>query len=156
MSKSRLSVVLHGDGRRQPVAGFTVFEILIVVVVIAILAAIALPAYQDYTTRSRLAAGRADASAMKVQIGEYRQRVGRWPDGLRQLGYAADRHSDPQGIYTVSLQADGAFELLFFARRDTAELRMLFRPSLQGSEIAWECSSNAPARAAVADCLKPL
>ena len=51
--------------------GFTLIELMIVVAIVGILAAIALPAYQDYTIRSRVSEALAAAGACKTQIAEY-------------------------------------------------------------------------------------
>ena len=48
--------------------GFTLIELMIVVAIIGILAAVALPAYQDYTIRSRVSEGLGLASAAKINV----------------------------------------------------------------------------------------
>lgn len=50
--------------------GFTLIELMIVVAIVAILAAIALPAYQDYVVRSRVAEAMTAASAAKILVAE--------------------------------------------------------------------------------------
>lgn len=56
--------------KRSIQQGFTLIELMIVVAIIGILAAVALPAYQDYTTRAKVTEGLSLASAAKVAVAE--------------------------------------------------------------------------------------
>jgi type IV pilus assembly protein PilA len=50
--------------------GFTLIELMIVVAIIGILAAVAIPAYQDYTVRSKASEGTALMAPVKLAISE--------------------------------------------------------------------------------------
>jgi type IV pilus assembly protein PilA len=56
--------------KRNLQKGFTLIELMIVVAIIGILAAIALPAYQDYTVRSKVTEGLTLAGAAKLAVAE--------------------------------------------------------------------------------------
>jgi type IV pilus assembly protein PilA len=61
--------------------GFTLIELMIVVAIIGILAAVALPAYQDYTTRAKVSEVVLMASPAKLAVTETASSLG----GLAQV-----------------------------------------------------------------------
>jgi len=61
--------------------GFTLIELMIVVAIIGILAAVALPAYQDYTTRAKVTDGISLASSAKTAVSENAQNGQAFPSG---------------------------------------------------------------------------
>ncbi len=66
--------------------GFTLIELMIVVAIIGILAAVALPAYQDYTARSKITEVMLQIDACKTGVTEFLQSNGQFPAGADAAG----------------------------------------------------------------------
>lgn len=76
ITKGRLTRHHHIQGK---VRGFTLIELMIAIAIVAILVAMAVPAYRDYTIRSKIAECVSGAAIAKLHISEYRQSLGSWP-----------------------------------------------------------------------------
>jgi type IV pilus assembly protein PilA len=68
--------------------GFTLIELMIVVAIIGILAAVALPAYNDYTTRAQVSEAVELGSGLKQTLHDYGIDRNVWPTKLIHIGDA--------------------------------------------------------------------
>ncbi|MBQ9260205.1 MAG: pilin [Neisseriaceae bacterium] len=143
--------------------GFTLIELMIVVAIIAILAAIAIPAYQDYTRRARLAEGISLMTRTKLAVTEYFSTEGRWPQNNMEAEVISANQIRGKGIESVEIvngvikakttsKVIAGGELWFTPVADGSNLSSITpgtalpsssRNTAYGGSVQWLCSHNA-------------
>lgn len=77
---------MYHSNHGRSIKGFTLIELMITIGVLGVLVAMAVPAYKDYTIRSKIAECINGAAVAKVGISEYRQSLGAWPPNVEDAG----------------------------------------------------------------------
>ena len=81
--------------RTRRFAGYTIVEISLAVAILAVVAAIAIPMYERYMERTRVAQAVVDVADIASRISRYELDNREFPAGLSDVG--ADRMRDPWG-----------------------------------------------------------
>lgn len=138
--------------KAQMQKGFTLIELMIVVAIIGILAAIALPAYQDYTTRAKVTEAMAAASACKTGVAEFIQTTGAFPTDADQAGcnaeskYVEKVEVEDLGLINVFIQGTSVADLdgqLLQLQPTTDADRTTAMADGGDAVMGWSCGTDA-------------
>jgi type IV pilus assembly protein PilA len=128
--------------------GFTLIELMIVVAIIGILAAIAIPAYQDYTVRSKVTELINSAGVCKTTVAEYYQTKGVMPSnetvaGCTDTGTANGNAPKVAGTGEVQVVAKGGLATQLGSGNQFAYMPACNGAACAGTPITeWICAAS--------------
>jgi type IV pilus assembly protein PilA len=129
--------------------GFTFIELMLVVGIIGVLAGIAVPAYQDYTIRSRIAEALVLAGPVQKAVRDYYDRWGVFPSDNAAAGLqAAERYIGnnvrgirvEQGLVSIALIPN----IVPKVNQPELHLRPAVNSAAPTAPFVWLCEGGSP------------
>ena len=127
--------------------GFTIIELMIVVTIIGILSAIAIPVYQVYTARAKVAEGIQLAKPVQLAVQNFHSEGGLLPADNASANLAPP--AEMKGRYVRSIEVTNGVVVVTFG--DPALLDRVIRltPAPTATSMDWACTTTLP------DSLRP-
>ena len=131
--------------------GFTLIELMIVVAIIGILAAVALPAYQDYTTRAKISEMIVMSAPAKLAVSETASSFGSLASvTAANTGYTFP--GPPKYVANVTIpNATGVIEVTSSIPNAVGSITLTPTPVADG-QLKWTCTSSITPRFLPSEC----
>ena len=132
-----------GVGKRTRARGFTLIELMVVVAILSIITMIAIPAYMDYTIRTKVSEGLAMFGPIKQNIADaYYTNGGMWPSNNAEAGMVLA--SSYQTKYLESIAISGSSAVITFNIPDLGPLNtIVFTPTSSLGGVDWACTKGS-------------
>ena len=140
---------------RKAQQGFTLIELMIVVAIIGILAAIALPAYQDYTTRAKVSEVMLAASSARTAVSEYASSFNAMPPNDYSIETQASVYVASVAYAMGSDNTEGTITATArgFNNTDVDTRTITLGGSLQDNgQVVWTCGGTIPSKFRPSTC----
>lgn len=110
------------------------------IAIAGVVAAIAIPAYEDYTTRAQVSEGLALSAPLKAEISEFHQQYGRFPDSAEAMSLYS-----PAAKYTMSIivEPDTGVLIVTYDEEVASGGQVFLTPELSSTgSLVWNCGGT--------------